>query len=129
VRGFPELLSEHGLGNAIDWSGADFGPVARAQPVPPGLPPALRRGFTVRVLEHYRATHGLGATHARFLQILRERLIAATEFSGVLGPGYPGHEDHFHLDVAPWTLSYLDRVPVDPPVTPATLPGSSARAP
>ena len=129
VRGFPELLSEHGLGNAIDWSGADFGPMARAQPIPPGLAPALRRGFSVRVLEHYRATRGLGATHARFLQILRERLIAATEFSGVLGPGYPGHEDHFHLDVAPWTLSYLDRIPVVPPVAPASLPDAAARTP
>ncbi|MFO0708812.1 MAG: extensin family protein [Sandaracinus sp.] len=116
VRGFPDLLSEHGLGNALDWSGADFAALGRGQPAPPGLPPALRRGFSVRVLDHYRATTGLGRVHARFLQILRERLIAATEFSGVLGPGYPGHEDHFHLDVAPWTLSYLDRIPVDPPV-------------
>lgn len=119
VRGFPELLSEHGLGNALDWSGADFAPLARTQPAPPGLAPALRRGFQVRVAQHYRATRGIEATHARFLQILRERLIAVTELSGVLGPGYPGHEDHFHIDVAPWTLSYLDRIPVDPPVPPA----------
>ncbi len=116
VRGFPELLSEHGLGNALDWSGADFAALAPSQPAPANLPRALRRGFSVTVLRDYRPTTGLGAVHARFFQILRERLIAATEFSGVLGPGYPGHEDHFHLDVAPWTLSYLDRVAVDPPV-------------
>ncbi|MBN8614933.1 MAG: extensin family protein [Deltaproteobacteria bacterium] len=121
VRGFPELLSEHGLGNALDWSGADFAALARAQPAPASLPAALRRGFSVTVLRDYRPRTGLGAVHARFFQILRERLIAAPEFSGVLGPGYPGHEDHFHLDVAPWTLSYLDRIAVDPPV-PIVLP-------
>lgn len=120
VRGFPELLSEHGLGNALDFAGVDFGPLPRGSAAPSGLAPALRRGFTVRVRDHYRATSGLGAVHARYFQILRERLIAATEFSGVLGPGYPGHEDHFHVDVAPWTLSYLDRVRVDPPVPVAT---------
>jgi hypothetical protein len=122
VRGFPQLLSEHGLGNALDWSGADFGPLPAGQPLPPGLPAPLRRGFVVRVAEHYRATRGVAAVHARFLQLLRERLIATTELSGVLGPGYPGHEDHFHIDVAPWTLSYLDRVPVDPPVPPQPVP-------
>ena len=115
VRGYPGLLSEHGLGNAIDWSGADFGPLAPGMPVPPGLPRALRRGFRVRVLDHYRVTRGPDAIHARFLQSLRERLIATTDLSGVLGPGYPGHEDHFHLDVAPWTLSYLDPVHVEEP--------------
>jgi len=122
VRGFPELLSEHGLGNALDWSGADFGPLPPGQPAPASLPIALRRGFSVRVADHYRTTHGVGAGHARFLQILRERLMATTELSGVLGPGYPGHEDHFHIDVAPWTLSYLDRVAVDPPVPPVAAP-------
>ena len=121
VRGFPELLSEHGLGNALDWSGAEFAALPRVQPAPANLPPALRRGFIVTVLRDYRPTAGLGAVHARFFQILRERLIAAPEFSGVLGPGYPGHEDHFHLDVAPWTLSYLDRIAVDPSV-PVVLP-------
>jgi hypothetical protein len=76
----------------------------------------------VRVAEHDRITRGAGVIHARFLQILRERLIATTELSGVLGPGYPGHEDHFHMDVAPWTLRYRDRVPVDPPVPAQPVP-------
>lgn len=129
VRGFPDLLSEHGLGNALDWSGADFGPLVAGQAGPPGLPTTLRRGFSVRVADHYRVTRGIGAVHARFFQILRERLIATTELSGVLGPGYPGHEDHFHIDVAPWTLSYLDRVPVDPPVPPQPVPAWRATRP
>jgi hypothetical protein len=122
VRGFPDLLSEHGLGNALDWSGADFGPLPPGQPAPHDLAPPLRRAFTVRVAEHDRITRGAGGIHARFLQILRERLIATTELSGVLGPGYPGHEDHFHMDVAPWTLRYRDRVPVDPPVPAQPVP-------
>lgn len=112
VRGIPQLLSEHGLGNAFDWSGAEFAALPRGAPVPEGLPAALQRRFSVDVRRHYRATSGLDATHARFFQLVRARLIAAPELSGVLGPGYPGHEDHVHIDLAPWTLTYIDVVPV-----------------
>jgi hypothetical protein len=80
------------------------------------LPPRLRRSFRIRVATDYRETRGIAMLHARFFQLVRARLIEEPHLSGVLGPGYPGHEDHFHIDVAPWTLSYIDRIEVDPPV-------------
>lgn len=123
VRGIPSLLSEHGLGNALDWSGADFGALRPGDPSPPSLPPRLRRSFRIRVATDYRETRGIAMHHARFFQLVRARLIAEPHLSGVLGPGYPGHEDHFHIDVAPWMLSYIDRIDVEPPV--ASLPIAS----
>jgi len=68
------------------------------------------------VATDYRETRGIAMHHARFFQLVRARLIEEPRLSGVLGPGYPGHEDHFHIDAAPWTLRYIDRIDVDPPV-------------
>lgn len=38
IRKWPEYLSEHGLGNAIDISGFDFPPLPRKAKIPPDLP-------------------------------------------------------------------------------------------
>ncbi|MEM1348162.1 MAG: extensin family protein [Myxococcota bacterium] len=98
VRGTSHL-SEHALGNAIDVSGFTFA----ADPMTPGP----RGGaFTIWLEEHWDKRKGFEGTHARFLRALTERLAARPDiFRGIIGPGAPGHDDHFHLDVgARYTL-------------------------
>ena len=105
IRTWPAFLSEHGLGNAIDVAGFDFKSAPRRHALPAGVPPALRRGFRVRLAEHWGATDGSAALHARFLHLLAERLVPRHDiFRVMLGPAYPGHQDHFHFDCAPWRL-------------------------
>lgn len=105
MRRYPNWVSEHALGNAIDLAGFDFGPLPRGQVLPAGLPPALRRAFSVRIDAHWRASHGAEAVHARFLHTLAARLIERGDlFRCVLGPGYPGHHNHLHLDFAPYRV-------------------------
>jgi hypothetical protein len=101
VRGYATLLSEHALGNAIDVEGFDFGPAPRGA----GGPRALRGAFSVRLGRHWNGTGGAAAVHSRFLRLLAERTIARPDlFRVVLGPSYPGHAGHFHLDLAPYRL-------------------------
>lgn len=105
IRLWPTLLSEHGIGNGIDVAGFDFGAVPRKGAVPQGLPPALRKGFSVRVKAHWEGNAGAAAVHARFLHRLTEKLLEREDiFRVLLGPAYPGHKDHFHFDCAPWRL-------------------------
>lgn len=103
IAAYPELLSEHGLGNGIDVVGFDFGP-ARGK-LPPGVPRALRGSFDVRLGRDWTRDHGVGALHARFLRTLAARLIERTDlFRVLLGPAWPGHKGHFHFDMAPFRL-------------------------
>jgi len=105
MRRYPDWVSEHALGNAIDVAGFDFGPLPRGQALPAGLPPALRRAFSVRVDAHWSGSRGPSAVHARFLRTLAQRLIERPDlFRCVLGPAYPGHHDHLHLDFAPYRV-------------------------
>jgi hypothetical protein len=105
IGGYPHLVSEHALGNGIDVAGFDFGPLPRGQALPEGVPAALRRGFKVRVLDHWGAERGAGALHSRYLRTLARRLIDRGDvFRVLLGPSYPGHRNHFHFDVAPYRL-------------------------
>ncbi len=91
VRG-KARFSEHAFGNAIDVAGFDFGP---------GEGP-LRDGFRVSVLTHWDARTGEERLHARFLYRLAEALSTRPDiFRGMLGPGAPGHDDHYHFDVGP----------------------------
>ena len=104
VRGRPELVSEHALGNAVDVAGFDFGPLPRKQPGFAELPKPLRGAFRVRLDEHW-AAGGAGAPQAAFLRSLAARIIARPDvFRVVLGPGWPGHQNHFHFDNAPYRL-------------------------
>jgi hypothetical protein len=104
IRRFPDLLSEHGLGNAIDIAGFDFAP-AKTQTQRSASPhPSLRRRFQIRLDEHWDKEHGTKAIHAEFLRSLTERLIEDDVFRVMLGPSYPGHKDHFHFDLAPYRL-------------------------
>jgi hypothetical protein len=102
IKNYPEFLSEHGLGNAIDVAGFDFGRLPRGAKLADGAPRWARSSFKVRLEDHWNA-RGRYAIHARFLRTLARRLIARPEiFRSLLGPAWPGHHNHFHFDMAPW---------------------------
>ncbi len=101
------IVSEHALGNALDVVGFDFGSAGKQQPLADGLPSTLKHPFQVRVARHWGKTEGNSAIHARFLTLLTERLEARDDiFRCMFGPGHGGHDDHLHLDVAPYR--YVD---------------------
>lgn len=110
IRTYPDWISEHTFGNAIDLAGFDFGPLPRttsanAANVPGGLPRALRGAFKVRLLDHWTGRGATNAYHSRFLRELATRLIDRRDmFRGILGPAWPGHRNHFHLDMAPYRV-------------------------
>lgn len=107
IRRFPDLLSEHALGNAIDVEGFDFGPAKTDDEKADSPHRKLRRGFQVRVGKHWNRDSGVGALHARFLRELTDKLVAEDTFRVLLGPAFPGHQDHFHFDLAPYRLIQL----------------------
>jgi hypothetical protein len=103
MRRYPDWVSEHALGNALDVAGFDFGPLPRGA-ARSDLPRPLMRAFEVRLERHWEAT-GKNAPHAAFLRALAERVIARPDiFHVVLGPAWPGHKNHFHLDHAPYRV-------------------------
>ncbi len=105
---YPDLVSEHGVGNGIDIAGFEFGPLARDAALPDGLPKALRRGFSVSVLKDWDPDPAAQAHKARFLRALTDALVARDDiFRVLLGPAYPGHKNHFHFDCAPYRLVVL----------------------
>jgi hypothetical protein len=105
MRRYPDWVSEHALGNAIDVAGFDFAPLPRGAASAAGLPAGLRRAQAVRLDQHWNATRGPGATHSAFLRALAQRLIDRPDlFRVVLGPAWPGHHNHFHLDFAPYRV-------------------------
>ena len=103
IRSMPHLLSEHALGNGIDIAGFDFGRLDEESEGPEGLSKRHRRSFKLRMKRHWKAK-GRDARHARFLHTLARRVIADKTFRVLLGPAWPGHHDHFHFDMAPYTL-------------------------
>jgi hypothetical protein len=101
MREHPGLISEHALGNAIDIEGFDFGHLPKGAKLPVGLDPVFANGFGVRVLGDWGKKIGWGAVHARFLRTLVQRLVARDDvFRVLLGPGFPGHRNHFHFDMS-----------------------------
>lgn len=111
----PGRRSEHALGNAIDVSAFEFGPYVAppaadaGDAAPSVLPPAhLRRAFTVTVGRHYHAKTQPNQVHARFLRRLLAELEQRRVFRSIIGPGHPGHDDHFHFDYAPWSFRSYD---------------------
>jgi hypothetical protein len=57
--------------------------------------------------KHWDKEKGVSAIHARFLRELTDRLIEDDTFRVLLGPAFPGHQDHFHFDLAPYRLVQL----------------------
>lgn len=105
MASYPDWISEHGLGNAIDVAGFDFGPLPKDGKLAAGLHKSFKAPFEVRLDKHWNAKIGITAVHARFLKTLARRLIARKDiFRVLLGPGYPGHANHFHFDMAPFQL-------------------------
>jgi hypothetical protein len=101
------IVSEHALGNALDVVGFDFGPAGKKHALVEGLPATLKHPFQVRVGRHWAKTEGTAAIHARFLKLLTDRLRERDDiFRCMFGPGHGGHDDHLHLDVAPYR--YVD---------------------
>jgi hypothetical protein len=115
IKNYPEFLSEHGLGNAIDVAGFDFGALPRGAKLAEGAPRWARGGFKVRLEDHWNAK-GRYAIHSKFLRTLARRLIARPEiFRSLLGPAWPGHHNHFHFDMAPWrTVEVFEAGTADP---------------
>ncbi len=107
IRRFPDLLSEHALGNAIDVEGFDFGRAKGSDEQAESPHRSLQRGFKVRVGKHWDRERGVGAIHSNFLHKLTERLIEKDTFRVLLGPAWPGHKSHFHFDLAPYRLIEL----------------------
>ena len=103
IRSMPHLMSEHALGNAIDVAGFDFPALPKGAEAPAGLTKRHRRAFKVRMKSHWTAT-GRDARHARFLHTLARHVTQAGIFTVLLGPAWPGHDDHFHFDMAPYKL-------------------------
>jgi extensin-like protein len=105
IGGYPTLLSEHGLGNAIDVQGFDFPALPKDATPPADLPKQLRGAFTIRMSTHWNVKTGPAALHRRYLRTLAVRLIARKDiFRVLLGPSYPGHKTHFHFDMAPYRM-------------------------
>jgi hypothetical protein len=117
IRTYPDWISEHTFGNAIDLAGFDFGPLPRPPrtqvasdmatrtQVASDMPRSLRAGFQVRIADHWTGRGKVGAYHSGFLRELATRLIDRRDlFRGILGPAWPGHHNHFHLDMAPYRV-------------------------
>lgn len=110
TRNRKHVVSEHALGNALDLVGFDFGSATKTQPLPAELPKQLRFSFQISVARHWSPKdpkNAAAAVHARFLALLTERLQQRGDiFRSMFGPGHGGHDDHLHLDAAPWR--YVD---------------------
>ena len=101
IGGYPTMMSEHGIGNGIDVAGFDFG---RGR-VGAEVPASLKRPFKITLLKHWDAKGPKGGLHRRFLHTLARRVVARQDvFRVLLGPGYPGHKNHFHFDMAPFRM-------------------------
>lgn len=99
-------ISEHALGNALDVVGFSFTGVSKAQRE--ATPPLARGSFRVSVSQHWNAERSeLGRLHRHFLRTLADRVVDAGVFRVALGPSHPGHSDHLHFDMSPWTYTNL----------------------
>ena len=103
IRAWPYLISEHGLGNAVDVGGFDFSRVVGEAAI--DVPPKWRRSFAVTMSKHWRAGAERDADHQKFLHLLAKRVIDEENlFRVILGPADPKHKEHFHFDMAPFRI-------------------------
>tara|TARA_R110002073_G_scaffold177151_3_gene334986 strand:- start:22424 stop:23218 length:795 start_codon:yes stop_codon:yes gene_type:complete len=100
IRAWPYLISEHGLGNAVDVGGFEFARVSGE--AAKDVPAHRRRRFEVTMSKHWRASTERDADHQVFLRLLAKRIIDEDDlFRVILGPADPKHKDHFHFDMSP----------------------------
>lgn len=107
IRLYPNWISEHGLANAIDIAGFVFPAATKAERklLAKDAPRGLAGAFTITVEKHWKGGKGLAALHRTFLLRLTEELVKRTDiFRMILGPGYPGHHNHFHFDLSPYRM-------------------------
>ncbi len=103
-------ISEHAFGNAIDVAGFEFGPLtAKARKVTQ-LSRPLQRPFSIHVDKHWNGSEKDSAQRA-FLRSLADALIERPDiFRAFIGPGYPDHDNHFHLAYPPYRLVKVGEV-------------------
>lgn len=95
----PGWLSEHALGNGIDVTGFDFGPLPEGADNAVKLPSHLHDEFRVRVFKHFGSRAREHRRQRAFLRELASRLRASPDiFRTVLGPPTARHLNHLHLD-------------------------------
>ncbi|HUH04831.1 MAG TPA: extensin family protein, partial [Kofleriaceae bacterium] len=95
ISTWPYLVSEHGLGNAIDIGGVRFDRLAAGSW--PEAPSRWRQQFSVGMSQHWK-DDGKNPEHARFLRLVARRLIEREGlFRVILGPAHPNHANHLHL--------------------------------
>jgi hypothetical protein len=102
IRGRADRISEHALGNALDVSGFEIGPMPRGATPPADMPRALRRAFTVSLAHDWSRDTEIGRYHGRFLRALVARLVEDDVFRVIYGPAHRGHGGHFHFDMSPF---------------------------
>ena len=96
IRRFPTYISEHALGNAIDLVSFRFPRATKKSK----LKRKLSNPFTVSVKKHWTVKNNKSVFLRRFVEeIIKEKL-----FRTMLGPAYPGHDDHFHFDMSPYEV-------------------------
>jgi hypothetical protein len=106
MRRHAHWISEHALGNAIDVAGFEFGPLPKRETAPQELPRPMRRGFVVRVDKHWSAAKD--DVRSDFLRALAQRITERPDvFRALVGPGWPGHDNHFHLAHPPYRMVKL----------------------
>lgn len=104
MRNDQRNISEHALGNALDIAGFIF-PAIGPQSLPQGAPLELAQAQRITVVKHWKGTDPVSQIHQLFLQTWVQRLIDTPNlYRVILGPGYPGHHNHIHVDHAPYRL-------------------------
>ena len=96
------LLSEHSFGNGIDIAGFIFGKDKSKKKN--NIPKRLRRPFKVDMLKHWNSSKTYNGLHQKFLRKIGKEMIERKMFRVILGPAYPGHRNHFHIDMAPYEV-------------------------
>ena len=104
IGGNRNMLSEHAFGNGIDVASFSFPRLRRGEKLPEGIPKSIKRSFNVDMLKHWNDKRTAKGLHQRFLHTLGHRLINSEIFRVMLGPSFPGHKNHFHLDNAPYDV-------------------------
>ncbi len=103
IRSWSYLISEHGLGNALDVAAFEFAKASRGEGK--GQPKTVQRAFTVSMSKHWKPRKPADQIHKEFLHLLAKRIIAEPRlFRVILGPADPKHHDHFHVDMAPFRI-------------------------